>query len=564
MIAGRPGGERGTATGAVDRSSKGTAAMTSAAVTPGDGPTDHFDVVVVGSGFGGSVSAYRLAAGGLSVCVLERGHPWPPNSFPRDPTRLARNLWDPDHGLYGMFDVWSFRGLEGVVSSGLGGGSLIYANVLIRKDERWFVKEDSKQPGYEYWPLTRADLDPHYDAVEKMLNAQSYPFDLAPYSATTKTQAMKQAASALGLEWQLPRLAVTFANKDRPPALGECIEGEPPNLHGATRVTCRLCGECDIGCNFGAKNTLDYNYLSRAKDQGAVIRTLSEVKRIDSDPRGGYVVTYVQHDSTGSPGRSPSSAAIHADKLILAAGTFGSPYLLLRNRAAFPALSPALGTHFSGNGDLLTFIDQARGPDGQPRSLDPSIGPVITSAIRVADELDGTGVHGRGFYVEDGGNPAFLDYLEGLSSAPFAELSSGLIRPAARVGACHRKPQVELFGPGEPGVRRREAVVISPTASDHGTGRPGRCHVVARRRPRAELDDAQVGRLFRSCTDNAGEDCPRPGWPLPEHPALAVQAGDNRPPSRWLPHGPRTGPRAWSIPSERSLDTPGYTSPTDR
>ena len=119
-----------------------------------------------------------------------------------------------------------------------------------------------------------------------------------------------------------------------------------------------------------------------------------------------------------APIRRPSSAAIHADKLILAAGTFGSPYLLLRNRAAFPALSPALGTHFSGNGDLLTFIDQARGPDGQPRSLDPSIGPVITSAIRVADELDGTGVHGRGFYVEDGGNPAFLDYLEGLSSAP--------------------------------------------------------------------------------------------------------------------------------------------------
>src|SRR5689334_7288339 len=104
----------------------------------GDRSMDHFDVVVIGSGFGGSVSAYRLAAGGLSVCVLERGHPWPPNSFPRDPARLARNLWDPDNGLYGMFDVWSFRGLEAVVSSGLGGGSLIYANVLIRKDEHWF------------------------------------------------------------------------------------------------------------------------------------------------------------------------------------------------------------------------------------------------------------------------------------------------------------------------------------------------------------------------------------------------------------------------------------------
>jgi cholesterol oxidase len=379
---------------------------------------DHFDVIVTGSGFGGSVSAYRLAAGGLSVCVLERGHPWPPNSFPRDPARLARNLWDPHNGLYGMFDVWSFRGLEAVVSSGLGGGSLIYANVLIRKDEHWFVKEDTSQPGYEYWPITRADLDPHYDTVEKMLNAQTYPFDRAPYNSTAKTQAMKDAAAALGLEWQLPNLAVTFANKDRPPALGECVEGEPANLHHATRTTCRLCGECDIGCNYGAKNTLDYNYLSRAKDQGAVLRTLCEVKRIDPGPRGGYVVTYVQHDATGRAGSTPSHVAVHADKLILAAGTFGSPYLLLRNRAAFPALSPALGTHFSGNGDLLTFIDRARGADGQPRALDPSIGPVITSAIRVADELDGVGVHGRGFYVEDGGNPAFLDYLEGMSSAP--------------------------------------------------------------------------------------------------------------------------------------------------
>jgi cholesterol oxidase len=379
---------------------------------------DDFDVVVIGSGFGGSVSAYKLASGGFSVCILERGHPWPPNSFPRDPARLARNLWDPDNGLYGMFDVWSFRGLEGVVSSGLGGGSLIYANVLIRKDEDWFVKEDTSQPGYEYWPISRSDLDPHYDEVEKMLNGQTYPFDAAPYRSTAKTHAMKDAAAALGLEWQLPKLAVTFANKGRPPALGECIEGEPANLHHASRTTCRLCGECDIGCNYGAKNTLDYNYLSRAKDHGADIRTLCEVERIDSDPRGGYLVTYLRHDPTGRPGPERAYAAVHADRLILAAGTFGSPYLLLRNRAAFPALSPALGTHFSGNGDLLTFIEHARAANGQPWSLEPSIGPVITSAIRVADELDGTGVHGRGFYVEDGGNPAFLDYLEGMSSAP--------------------------------------------------------------------------------------------------------------------------------------------------
>ncbi len=430
--------------------------MTSAAVTPGDGPTDHFDVVVVGSGFGGSVSAYRLAAGGLSVCVLERGHPWPPNSFPRDPTRLARNLWDPDHGLYGMFDVWSFRGLEGVVSSGLGGGSLIYANVLIRKDERWFVKEDSKQPGYEYWPLTRADLDPHYDAVEKMLNAQSYPFDLAPYSATTKTQAMKQAASALGLEWQLPRLAVTFANKDRPPALGECIEGEPPNLHGATRVTCRLCGECDIGCNFGAKNTLDYNYLSRAKDQGAVIRTLSEVKRIDSDPRGGYVVTYVQHDSTGQPRsvaficRDPRRQADpRRGHLWVAISTPAQPGRFSRPqpRPGHPLLRQRRPPHLHRSGQGAGWAAPIAG--SEYRSGDHQRHPGRRRTRRYRRSRTGL--------LRGGRRKSRVPRLPGRAlQRAFAELSSGLIRPAARVGACHRKPQVELFGPGEPGVRRRE------------------------------------------------------------------------------------------------------------
>jgi len=381
--------------------------------------TEHFDVVVVGSGFGGSVAAYRLAAGGLTVCVLERGRPYPPTSFPRDPAGLARNLWDPSGGLYGMFDIWSFRGLEAVVSSGLGGGSLIYANVLIRKDERWFVKEDRRTPGYEYWPITRDDLDPHYDAVEQMLDGQTYPFEHAPYSSTAKTRAMKDAAADLGLDWRLPKLAVTFANKGRPPVPGEHITGEPDNLHHASRTTCQLCGECDIGCNYGAKNTLDYNYLSRAQDHGADIRTLAEVDRMDIHPRGGYVVRYVQHDPlVKADPAEPRTTAVHADKLILAAGTFGSPYLLLRNRAAFPALSPALGSHFSGNGDLLTFINHTRTETGGFRALDPSIGPVITSAIRMPDALDDAGVQGRGFYVEDGGNPAFLDYLEEVSGAP--------------------------------------------------------------------------------------------------------------------------------------------------
>src|ERR1051325_4879247 len=134
--------------------------------------TEHVDAVVVGSGFGGSVSAYRLAEAGRSVVLLERGRAYPPGSFPRTPSDLSRAFWSPDDGLYGMFDVWDFDGLDSVVSSGLGGGSLISATVLLRKDERWFV-HDEPMPGggVETWPITRDDLEPHYEVVEKMIGA---------------------------------------------------------------------------------------------------------------------------------------------------------------------------------------------------------------------------------------------------------------------------------------------------------------------------------------------------------------------------------------------------------
>ena len=123
---------------------------------------------------------------------------------------MSTNFWDPSEGLHGMFDVWSFAGLDVVVCSGLGGGSLIYANVLLRKDEQWFVQEEPGA-GYEYWPINRADLEPHYDRVEAMLGATPYPFDHAPYDATPKTVAYRDAAQALGRDWLLPNLAVTFA-----------------------------------------------------------------------------------------------------------------------------------------------------------------------------------------------------------------------------------------------------------------------------------------------------------------------------------------------------------------
>jgi cholesterol oxidase len=325
-----------------------------------------------------------------------------------------------------------------VVSSGLGGGSLIYANVLIRKDEHWFVDEALPGGGYEKWPIDRALLDPHYAEVERMLGAQRYPFDVAPYDQTPKTIAMRDAAETLGLDWMLPELAVSFANPGDAPVPGLPLREEHPNLHGLPRSTCRLCGECDAGCNYGSKNTLDYTYLSRAKDHGAEIRTLSEVRALDpiDGPGGGtsgYRVTYATHlpgeDRTPVPVHQLPTTTVRARRVVLGAGTFGSTFLLLRNRAALPRLSPALGTRFSGNGDLLSAIVDAHrrvGGHGVPRHLDPSIGPVITSAIRMADSHDGTGATGRGFYVEDGGNPAFLDWV--------AE-SAGAISTAGRAAA---------------------------------------------------------------------------------------------------------------------------------
>jgi len=360
-------------------------------------PEGHFDAVVVGSGFGGAVMTYRLAEAGMSVCLLERGRAYPPGSFPRSPWEMGRNFWDPSEGMHGLFDVWSFRGLGGIVASGLGGGSLLWSNVVLRKDRSTFVQEEG-----EYWPLGYDDLAPQYERHEAMLKATPYPFDRAPYDRTYKTKAMEYASGQAGLEWFLPPLAVTFDPGDGRPVPGEPILGEE-NLHGRTRLTCLLCGECNIGCNYGAKNTLDYNYLSLAKlRHGADIRTRCEVKTFAPRDGGGYTLDYVDHAD------SAQRHTLTANRLVLSAGSFGTTYLLLKNRSAFPGLSNRLGTQFCGNGDLLTLALKAR-ENGKPRIVDPGYGPVITSTIRVKDAAEGG--PGRAFYIQDGGHPQTVNWI---------------------------------------------------------------------------------------------------------------------------------------------------------
>jgi cholesterol oxidase len=400
---------------------------------------NHFDAVVVGSGFGGSVLAYRLAKAGKSVCVLERGRAYPPGSFPRGPRELSRAFWDPSEGYYGLFNLWSFKGIGAVVSSGLGGGSLIYANVLLRKPEEWFVQGGKAEDGYESWPVTYEELVPHYERAETMLNGQEYPFA----DTTPKTVAFREAGKQLGREFILPKLAVTFANAGEEPAVGVPIREEHPNLHGVPRYTCRLVGECDIGCNFGSKNTLDLNYLSEAKRLGAEIRTLREARSLAPREGGGYLVRYVEHDvadegrkiKTDDPRVRPLRE-LTCDRLVLAAGTLGSTYLLLRSRDAFPGLSPRLGSRFGGNGDLLTFALDAK------RALQPSYGPVITGALRVPDKLDGG--EGRGFYVEDAGYPDFVSWLVQATRGPGALWRFRQVAARIIVGLLRRTPEVDL------------------------------------------------------------------------------------------------------------------------
>lgn len=377
--------------------------------------TLHFDTIVVGSGFGGSVMAYRLAEAGLSVCLLERGKAYPPGSFARSPYQLRDSFWEPEAELYGLYHFWTFHRMSALVAGGLGGGSLIYANVLLRKDERSFVKEDVRHGGYEYWPITRADLEPHYDQVERMLRPQTYPLHTAPYSSTSKTHAFMAVTTRLGMQPFLPPLAVTFANVGDAPIPGEPIREEQPNLHQRTRLTCRLCGECDFGCNYGSKNTLDYTYLSAAQCHGALLQTGCEVIAFEPRDSGGYTVHYRKLPMRSDEAElraKPTMHTITADRLVLAAGAIGSTNLLLTNRSAFPHISKQLGTRFCGNGDLLTFAlnaSEKRNGKRVPRVIDAGFGPVITAAAHIADERDGGA--GRGFYIEDAGFPQHLTWL---------------------------------------------------------------------------------------------------------------------------------------------------------
>src|SRR5215212_3604524 len=406
----------------------------------------NYDAVIVGSGFGGSVMAYRLAKEGLRVCVLERKSV-PAERIPPLPLRSGQELLGSQQG--------HVRDVQCLVIQRVGGARLQrprwrFAHLREHPHSQGRKMVQGRPPERRLQRMAGGPRRPrlHYEAVEKM-NVQKYPRNHPPYDATPKTLAIKVAAQKLnpgqraGLEWVPLNLAVSFRGKpvdhpddddpNNPPLVGATIEEEYENYHSVTlgrkmpRSTCRLCGECDLGCNYGSKNTLDYNYITAAIHQPrpADIRTLCEVKRFEPLDGRGYAVYYVLHDLEREGKKTDTSTLeqtrITCKRLVLAAGTFGTPFLLMKNGAALPLLSKRLGSRYCVNGDLLSFIiksiEKKNGKD-PPRRLDPSFGPVITSAIRFGDTLDEQGPQGRGFYVEDGGNPYLVSWLTEISGFP--------------------------------------------------------------------------------------------------------------------------------------------------
>jgi cholesterol oxidase len=347
----------------------------------------HADVVIVGSGFGGAVAACRLAPTGRSVVVLERGQDWRKKKTPQQfrdyiySDRMPR--W-----LHGWLDLRVFRHMVVATGAGIGGGSLIYANVCVNAPDRVFCTG---------WPsqITADEMMGYYLRVGKMLNPQEIPVG----QVNPRMLMLQDAARKLGVSSRyrhLP-LAVKFDT-----AVGD-TGGQPwLNPGQYAKETCVHCGDCVIGCQSRAKSTLDQNYLKDVDGHdGAEIRPLSMVTHIEEGPKGGWRVHYVDVGK-GLRGRKNQ---IDAKIVILAAGSIGSTEILLRSRDGFRTLKklpPALGKGWSSNGDFLTLAKYHK-------ELQPTKGPTIGAVIDLLDGVDlpddnSAGVDGR-LYVEDGGLP---------------------------------------------------------------------------------------------------------------------------------------------------------------
>ena len=268
-----------------------------------------YTAVVIGSGYGGGIAASRLARAGQSVCVLERGREFRPGEYPSTLGEIAKQVQiDTEHERHGdrtaLFDIHMNRNVTAVVGCGLGGTSLINANVSLETDPDVFRAE--------HWPkVFRDDPDlmaPYYDRARSVLDPSPYPQATRPLN---KVEALKVSAAAIGAGFECPPINVNFVDK--------------VNSFGVYQPACTNCGDCVSGCNYGAKNTTLMNYLPDARNHGASIFTEMSVSYLEREGESWRVHV----EPSGADGEATS---VLADIVVLAAGTLGSTEILLRSR----------------------------------------------------------------------------------------------------------------------------------------------------------------------------------------------------------------------------------------
>ncbi|MBM7107785.1 GMC family oxidoreductase N-terminal domain-containing protein [Brevibacillus laterosporus] len=370
----------------------------------------HYQVVVIGSGYGGSIAASRMARSGLKVCLLERGKEFRPGEFPNTEFEAAReiSITLPELTIgssSGLYNLHVDEDINVLTGCGLGGTSLINANVAIKAEPRVFE--------CTCWPKQiRNDIhtliEEGYTRAQEMLMPRSYPDS---YPALAKAKALEKSALDMGYPFYKPELTVTFE------AFKDGI-----NHVGMNQEPCVCCGDCVSGCNYAAKNTLAMNYLPDAFNFGAEIFTQVSVSHIAQKDKQYEVYYNLLHEGRESL-HTQETFFVTADIVIVSAGSLGSTEILMRSKAFGLPLSNQIGNHFTGNGDAVAFSYNTETEINgvgfgflDPQHMEP-VGPCITSIIDMRNQP----VLEDGMVIEEGNLPSPLANLLPLNLAKIAK-----------------------------------------------------------------------------------------------------------------------------------------------